>query len=43
MDVNKASTLSKATTDEAIGAFWDEHDFTESDDPNAPDVKFEFT
>ena len=43
MDVNKLSTISKAGTDEAIGAFWDEHDFTEFDDPNAPDAEFEFT
>ena len=43
MNVNKLSTISKAGTDEAIGAFWDEHDFTEFDDPNAPDVEFEFT
>jgi len=43
MDANKLSTISKAGTDEAIGAFWDEHDFIEFDDPNAPDVEFEFT
>ena len=43
MDVNKLSTISKAGTDEAIGAFWDEHDFTEFDDPTAPDAEFEFT
>ena len=43
MDANKVSTISKAATDEAIGAFWDEHDFTDFDDPNAPDVEFEFT
>ena len=26
-----------------MGAFWDEHDFTEFDDPDAPDVEFEIT
>lgn len=41
MDANNASTISKATTDAGIGAFWDEHDFTEFDDPNAPDIAFE--
>jgi hypothetical protein len=43
MDANKLSSISKAETDEAVGAFWDKHDFTEFDDPNAPDVNFEFT
>jgi len=42
MDANKLSTISKAGTDEAIGAFWDEHDFADYDNPNAPDGEIEF-
>ena len=41
MAENKVSNISKASTLEEIGDFWDEHDFTEFDDPNAPDVEFE--
>lgn len=41
MDANKLSTISQADTDEKIGEFWDTHDFTEFDDPAAPDSKFE--
>lgn len=41
MDTNRLSSISKANTDEKIGEFWDTHDFTEYDDPNAPDVEFE--
>ncbi|MEK7786382.1 MAG: CopG family antitoxin [Chloroflexota bacterium] len=43
MDTNKLSSISQANTDEKIGEFWDTHDFTEFDDPDAPDVKFEIT
>ena len=43
MDTNKPSSISKAKTDEKIGEFWDTHDFTDFDDPNAPDVHFEMT
>ena len=43
MDANKLSSISQANTDEKIGEFWDTHDFTEFDHPNASDVKFEIT
>lgn len=39
----KLSSISKADTLEQIGAFWDTHDFTEYDDPRAPDVQFKVT
>ena len=38
MPVNKSSA-SKASSPEKMGEFWDKHDFTEFDDPNAPDVE----
>ena len=40
MDANKLSSRSKADTDEKIGKFWDEHDFTDFD-TDTPDVEFE--
>ena len=40
MDANKLSSISKANTDEKIGAFWDTHDFTDFD-TDVPDVEFE--
>lgn len=40
MDGNRRTTISKADTDEGIGEFWDNHDFTDFDD-DAPDVVFE--
>ena len=43
MNSNRTSAISNATNDEAIGFFWDGHDFTEFDDSNAPDVEFELT
>ncbi len=43
MNVNRLSSLLQADTDEKIGQFWDAHDFTDFDDPAAPDVEFEFT
>ena len=43
MAKNKISSVSKAKTLEQIGAFWDAHDFTDFDHPQARDVKFEIT
>lgn len=43
MDANRLSRISKADTYENMGAFWDKHDFTDFDDPDAPDVEFEFS
>jgi len=43
MDGNRLSSISQADTDEKIGEFWDTHDFTDLDNPDAPDVKFEIT
>ena len=42
MPANKSFT-SKTNSLERMGEFWDKHDFTEFDDPNAPDVKFDVT
>jgi hypothetical protein len=42
MEENKLSSISKADSDEKIGEFWDNHDFTEFD-TDAPDVEFEVT
>jgi len=39
MPANKSS-VSKANSLKKLGEFWDKHDFTEFDDPNAPDVEF---
>ncbi|MBI4769530.1 MAG: hypothetical protein HY784_03715 [Chloroflexi bacterium] len=39
---NNLSTISQVATDEAIGEFWDTHDFTDFD-TDAPDVKFDIT
>ena len=33
-EISNAGSFSK------LGAFWDKHDFTEIDDPRAPDVEF---
>ena len=38
MPANKSS-VSKANSPEKMGEFWDKQDFTECDDPNAPDVE----
>jgi hypothetical protein len=43
MDANKLSSISQVDTDEKMGKFWDSHDFTDFDDPSAPDVKFEIS
>ena len=40
MDASKLSSISKAITDEKIGEFWDDHDFTDFD-TDAPDIEFE--
>jgi len=42
MPANKSST-SKTNSLEKMGEFWDKHDFTEFDDPNASDVEFDVT
>ena len=42
MPANKSS-ISKNASPEKMGEFWDKHDFTEFDDPNAPDVEFHIT
>ena len=39
MDENNTSAISQATSLEAMGAFWDSHDFTDYD-TDAPDVSF---
>lgn len=39
MDGNRKSSISSADTDEGIGEFWDNHDFTDFD-TDAPDVEF---
>lgn len=41
MGTRRVSSISHADTCEAIGEFWDAHDFTDYDDPAAPDVEFE--
>ena len=43
MDANKLSSVSQADTDEAMGEFWDTHDFTEFDSPDLPDAEFVIT
>jgi len=42
MPENKSS-VSKSNSPEKMGEFWDKHDFTEFDDPNAPDAEFNVT
>lgn len=42
MPANKSS-VSKSSSLEKMGEFWDKHDFAEFDDPNAPDVEFNVT
>ena len=41
MEKNKLNSTSKANSLEKTGEFWDTHDFTDFDNPNAPDVKFD--
>ncbi len=40
---NKLSSLSEANSYEAMGEFWDNHDLTDFDDPEKPDVAFNIT
>jgi len=40
MEENKLSSVSRAGSLEKIGEFWDTHDFTEFDNPEAADVEF---
>ncbi len=40
MAENKLSSISQADTLEKMGEFWDTHDFTDFDNPEAPDVEF---
>jgi hypothetical protein len=42
MSANKSS-ISKTKSVEKMGEFWDKHDFTEFDDPKAPDVNFDIS
>ena len=41
MSENKLSSVSRADSLEAMGEFWDQHDFTDFDDASAPDAEFE--
>ncbi|VEN73149.1 conserved hypothetical protein [Candidatus Desulfarcum epimagneticum] len=43
MEKNKLSSISKASTYEKMGEFWDSHDFTEFDDERTVDVRFEIS
>jgi len=43
MAENRLSSISKADTLEKMGEFWDTHDFTDFDNPDAPDVEFRIT
>ncbi|MCX6581225.1 MAG: hypothetical protein NT166_13695 [Candidatus Aminicenantes bacterium] len=40
MEENELSSISNADTLEKMGEFWDTHDFTDYDSPDAPDVEF---
>ena len=39
IEINQQSSVSQAQTLEQMGEFWDTHDFTEFDNPDAPDVE----
>jgi hypothetical protein len=41
MAENKLGSISQTDSLEAMGEFWDTHDFTDFDDPNMPDIEFE--
>jgi hypothetical protein len=41
MDANNVSSVSQADTLEKMGEFWDTHDFTDFDHPEAPDVAYQ--
>lgn len=43
MDASRLSSISQADTDDKVGEFWDTHDFTDFDNPDMPDVRFEIT
>jgi hypothetical protein len=43
MGENKVRSISKANSLEQMGEFWDTHDFTEFDDMQVADVKFDFS
>lgn len=43
MKENKMSSVSNADSLENMGEFWDTHDFTDYDDPKAPDVEFKIS
>jgi len=43
MDANRLSSISKADSLEKMGEFWDTHDLTDFDDPDAPEVEFTIT
>ncbi len=40
MGTSESSSVSRADSYEKIGEFWDQHDFTDYDDPEAADVEF---
>jgi len=41
MGASKLSSISQADSLEKMGEFWDNHDFTDFDDPEAPDAELE--
>ncbi len=43
MDANRLSSISKADSLKKMGEYWDTHDFTDVDNPGAPDVEFAIT
>jgi hypothetical protein len=42
MPANKSS-ISKVNSHEKMGEFWDDHDFTEFDNPKVNDIEFQVT
>ncbi len=40
MGESKLSSVSRADSIEKMGEFWDQHNFTDFDDPAAPDIDF---
>lgn len=43
MTADRKSSVSKASNYEAMGEFWDTHDFTDYDDESLPDIDFDIT
>ena len=43
MAVNELNQSPAPASLEQLGEFWDTHDFTDFDDPQAPDVEFQIT